>query len=395
MPFKLVQHSLVSASLAVAGLSVPQLALAEGIQEAFSSGKASVNMRYRFESVEDNVNKDADAHTLRTRLGFTTGDYKGFKAHADFEVIKGGGDYEDNPKATPKEFAVVADPLVEELNQAWLSYSASDTEVKFGRQRIILDNARFVGNVGWRQNEQTFDGIRFTNSSFDDVAINLAYITQVNKILGKADKETGHVLLNVAFDKTPVGKVTAYSYMLDYDGVSANDRDTFGVRVKGGKDSILYTAEFAQQSDGADYAGDLSATYMLGEIGYKLDGAKVFLGYESLGSDDGATGFATPLATAHAFNGWADKFLATPAVGLTDTYLKVVTKVAGMKLVGMYHDFGSDEGSADLGSELDLVLVKPFNKTFKGLIKYADYSAGDSGADTQKIWFALEANFKQ
>lgn len=174
----------IAATTAVTGLVAPHTVLAETIEEAFSSGKASVNMRYRFETVEDdNALDDADAHTLRTRLGFTTGEYKGFKAHADFEVINEGGDYEDNPKADPKEFSVVADPKGEELNQAWLSYMAGDTEIKFGRQRIILDNARFVGNVGWRQNEQTFDGIKFTNTSFEDVAITLAHITQVNTIL--------------------------------------------------------------------------------------------------------------------------------------------------------------------------------------------------------------------
>ncbi len=391
MPKHVVINTIVGASLAITGLAVSKTVLAESIAESFAAGKASVNMRYRYESVDDSVNKDAAAHTLRTRLGYTTGDYMGFKAHADFEVVNEGGEFAPENAG----YAVVADPSVEELNQAWLSYMAGDTEIKFGRQRIILDNARFVGNVGWRQNEQTFDGIKFTNTSFEDTTITLAYITQVNSIFGTDIAETGHTLLNVGFDKTPIGKVTAYSYMLDYDGVSNNDLDTLGVRLKGSSDNFLYTLELAQQSEGADRATDLSATYLFGEVGYKMDAAKVFLGYESLGSDDGAAAFQTPLATKHAFNGWADKFLGTPAAGLNDTYIKVVSKVAGMKLVGLYHDYSSDEGSTDLGSELDLVLVKPFSKTLKGLVKLADYSAGDSGNDTQKIWLALEANFKQ
>ncbi len=391
MPVKSVQASLITASMAAASLTVPQLTLAESIEEAFSAGKASVNMRYRYESVDDSVLKEADAHTLRTRLGYTTGAYKGFKAHADFEVVNEGGDFAPEDAG----FAVVADPSVEELNQAWLSYTAGDTTGTFGRQRIIIDNARFVGNVGWRQNEQTYDGLKLTNTSFDDTTITLAYITQVNTIFGTDVAETGHTLLNVGFDKTPVGKVSAYAYMLDYDGESANDLDTLGVRLKGSADEFLYTLELAQQSEGADRPADISATYLFAEAGYKLEAASVFLGYESLGSDDGVAAFQTPLATKHAFNGWADKFLATPAAGLNDTYIKVVSKFAGMKFVGMYHDFSSDEGSVDYGTELDLLLVKPINKTFKGLIKFSDYSADDHATDTQKIWLALEANFKQ
>ena len=42
-------------------------------------------------------------------------------------------------------------------------------------------------------------------------------------------------------------------------------------------------------------------------------------GYELLGSDGVTVAFSTPLATLHAFEGWADKFLATPAAGITDS----------------------------------------------------------------------------
>lgn len=396
MSTKKLQKSIAGISFVVAGFSAPQIAnAAESLAEAFSEGKASLNMRYRYEAVNDGnaVTDDASAQTLRSRLGFTTGVYKDFKAHADFEVINTGGDFNSGSNGATG-FAKVVDPKGEELNQVFLSYAGfSDTDLAAGRQRIIFDNARFVGNVGWRQNEQTFDGFKLTNKSFENVTITLAQISQVNTITAGA-VDTSHTLLNVGFDKTSVGKVTAYAYLLDNDA-STVDTDTLGVRVKGSAGSMLYTAEFAQQSDGGDNPGDISATYLFVEGGYKLDDTKLFFGYESLGSDDGIYGFQTPLATKHAFNGWADKFLSTPAGGLNDAYVKAVTKLAGMKLLGIYHDFSSDEGSVDYGTELDIVLVKPINKTFKGILKYADYSADAFSTDTQKIWLSLEANFKQ
>src|SRR5690606_12592617 len=93
--------------------------------------------------------------------------------------------------------------------------------------------------------------------------------------------------------------------------------------------SVLYSAEYALQK-----ADNFDASYLALEGGVLVQGVTLALGYESLGSDDGAYGFQTPLATKHAFNGWADKFLiSTPVDGLTDTYVKVATAVAGVNLL--------------------------------------------------------------
>ena len=47
--------------------------------------------------------------------------------------------------------------------------------------------------------------------------------------------------------------------------------------------------------------------------------------YESL-EGNGARGFSTPLATLHAFQGWADVFLNTPADGVDDASLTLVVR---------------------------------------------------------------------
>ena len=395
MPKKKLLNSITNTFLITGSLAFPQSGIADSLSNAFNSGRADLDMRARYETVDDgsSATQDADAYTLRTRLGFTTGNYYDFKAHADFEVINTGGDFNSGTNGHT-DYAKVIDPKGEELNQAWLSYNGIDsTNLNLGRQRIILDNARFIGNVGWRQNEQTFDAFKISNKSFEDVEMTFAHISQINTITGGA-VDTAHNLLNVSFDKTPLGKITGYAYLLDEDDSTA-DTDTYGLRLKGTKSSFLYTLELAQQSDAGDNPADLSASYLFTEVGYKFDKTKIFAGYESLGSDEGNAAFQTPLATKHAFNGWADKFLATPANGLNDAYVKVVSKVAGLKLVGVYHDFTSDEGSSDYGTELDLVLIKPFNKTVKGIVKYADYKADGFSTDTKKIWLSLEAKFKQ
>ena len=77
---------------------------------------------------------------------------------------------------------------------------------------------------------------------------------------------------------------------------------TLRVRVEGHHGD----AELAQ-ADRAERAGvdRVELAPALGALEFKL-------GYEELGSNAGLYGLQTPLATLHAFNGWADKFLVTP-----------------------------------------------------------------------------------
>ena len=122
----------------------------------------------------------------------------------------------------------------------------------------------------------------------------------------------------------------------------------------GDKIKFLYQAEFATQDINSVNA---DTDYAFLEAGVKASGITAKLGYEVLGSDDGQASFTTPLATLHKFNGWNDVFLAggfNPVAlpnGLEDTYLSVAGKVAGVKLLAMYHDYSADESGADYGSE--------------------------------------------
>ena len=138
------------------------------------------------------------------------------------------------------------------------------------------------------------------------------------------------------------------------------------------------------------------ADYLLLEAGAVFNGITAKVGYEVLGSDDGAYGFATPLATLHKFNGWADQFLGTPAQGLVDTSVSLAGKVAGGGWMVVYHDFAADKASDtvdDLGSELDLQYSRKYAKNYYAGIKYAAYS-GDSGrVDADKLWLWVGAKF--
>ena len=370
------------------GALVPAAYAESSVVETLKEGDVIADFRLRYESNDtDDATDKATAVTFRSRLGYETPSIGGFKVLFDYESNFA---LVDEYRIEDPQYDVVLDPEESEFNRFQISYSKNGYSAVLGRQRIILDNARFVGNVGWRNNEQTFDGFRmgYKNSEWN---MTYAYIDQVNTILF-TEADTSHNLFNVSYSGMKFGTLTAYAYLLDFDETDT-ENDTYGLRFTGKhavneKLSVLYTAEYATQS-----TDSFDADYMSLEAGMQVKGVTAAIGNEVLGSDDGNYGFQTPLATKHPYNGWADKFLSTPAGGLSDSYLKLATVLSGVKLLAFYHEYESDVGSTNWGDEINLLVAKKIGKNYTAGVKYADYSAGDVGADTQKAWLWIEASF--
>lgn len=402
---QVMKKAVLATAISATGLMMTHQASAFEIGEFMKEGDVIAQLRTRVETVEeDNTKEDAVAMTARARLGYETASMAGFKVLAEVDqVIALQDEYESKSTVGPnpdEATSVVADGAATDINRAQISYTMDGFQAIVGRQRIIFDNARFVGNVGWRQNEQTYDAARLDVTAVDDLKASYAYVSQVNDIFYN-DVEVKNHLLNLGYSGLDFGKVSAYAYLLEDDESEATN-DTFGLSFKGktALDSVdvLYSAEYATQTvnDGSDGAEDFDASYNLIEAGAKVSGITFVAGQETL-SGDGDYAFETPLATKHAFNGWADKFLgtnnATGAKGLKDAYAKVVTKVSGVKLLAMYHDYSTDKDGDDLGSEINVLAAKKFNKNFNAGVKFAQYSAGDTGFDTDKLWVWAEAKF--
>jgi len=399
--------SLAVAAVVAGQASIASADLGSDITDALKNGKAYGDFRLRYEMVDqDNALKDADALTLRSRLGYITGDVQGFSAGIEFEdsrTVAGIDDYNDTNGHNAGEYSVIADPETTELDQGYVQYKNDMVTAKVGRQVITMDNHRFVGHVGWRQDRQTFDGASVKFTPIKGLEAQYAYLSKRNRIFGEEkDLDSKDHLVNVGY-KTPFGKVSGYAYLLEVDQATDNALDTYGIRFAGKKEinsdlKALYTAEYATQESESG-STEYDADYMNFELGANFKGVTAKFGYEVLGSDDGNYGFSTPLATLHKFNGWSDQFLGTPAQGLVDMSFTVTGKVAGIKLLAKYHEFEADESTAtvdDLGSELDLLVAKKFNDTYSAGIKYAMYSAGDAGAgkvDTDKGWLWVSAKF--
>lgn len=379
---------------------------AGSLEQAFSDGKILFNARLRYEHVDqDGFDDTANGLTFRGRFGFETASYEGFTALVEGDFTRELGI--DNFNSTVNglgQYPVIADPNSERLNRFQLSYAGPmNTHVTAGRQRIKLDNDRFIGNVGFRQNEQTFDAVRVSTAPMEGLKFDYTYLWQVNRIfgsnsaVGEADADTH--LLNLSY-KTPVGTLSAYAYLIDLADLAAASNQTYGARFAG-KAAVneglnaLYGAEYATQKDYGHNAADFSLDYYLVEAGVGAKAWTVKAGYEVF-EGNGARGFATPLATLHKFQGFADVFLATPAGGIEDLQVMADYKLGDTGVMGpvrfaaWYHDFKPETGSGDLGQELDLgVFAKP-TKQLSVSVKYADYWGADSLASRRKLWLSLD-----
>jgi hypothetical protein len=94
-------------------------------------------------------------------LTLQTGDYKHWSIGLEVDNVTAVIDnYNDLTNTYNGSDSIVVDPKGTDVNQAFLQFNTKKVKLTAGRQRILHDNQRFMGGVGWRQNEKTYDGYR-------------------------------------------------------------------------------------------------------------------------------------------------------------------------------------------------------------------------------------------
>jgi Alginate export len=397
------------AAILMAGL-VATPALADPIKL-----KPLIDARLRYEGVEQaGIANRADAVTARVRAGFEAkaGD---FAFLAESEATLAISENYNSGVNGRTSFPTVADPQNIELNRLQLQYrGVPKTVITVGRQRINLDDQRFIGSVGWRDNDQTFDAARVEWSGVKNLKVDLTYSWSDRTIWGvnggnrygpaRLTAIGGNNIFANAALTTKVGMLTGFAYLVDQDEVltRANSSASYGGRFVGAytlksKAKLGYALSFARQNDYNRNSNRYTANYYAGDLSLGVNAFTLGTGFEILGSDKGValTSFQTPLATLHKFNGWADKFLVTPPNGLRDAYgsvgygWKKVGKIDAITLAAIYHRFGSDRLGLRYGDEVDLQAVAKV-KRYTFTLKYADYQANGFATDTKKLWASIE-----
>jgi len=405
------------AVIAAGALAVSNVAADEHetgtLADAITNGEFNIGFRYRFEHVNDDnpglIDDTADASTIRLRANYETMQYRAVSAFVEFDYVGEllVRDFNSLSGSSParNRYPVVADSKGADLNQLYVDFALpEDTGLRVGRQRILRNNQRFVGGVGWRQNEQTYDGVTVT-TDIGRAGLSYSFATAVQRIFGSDVAAGRHDVDAHLLDLSiPVGEAwtaSPYFYRIDNSDAPAFSTSTLGVRGTGKIELASATkldvaAEYARQSEAANNPTSYDADYLHASVMANFDsGLSLGLAFESLGGSQSAGGmsFRTPLATLHAFQGWADKFLATPAEGVQDVFATVKYKAGPWALTGVYHDFSAESGSADWGSEIDFSAARPLGDRYRLLLKTALYDADLHSADTWKLWIMFSGQY--
>ncbi|MBU0631624.1 alginate export family protein [bacterium] len=364
-----------------------------------------IRPRYEYVDIKNNGADAGNAFTTRTSLGVNANlfEINALSTYLEVTSVNNFGYDNYNSTANSKtQYDTIVDPQQARVTQAYVDYSIKKTLIRAGRQDVNLDNQRFIGTVNWRQMKQTYDAVAVVDNSVENLSLLGAYVYGYQTVKDLPTTDTASVLLHASYKVKEELTVTAYDYML------ASISDTYGIALTGKIDAdkvkLDYRAEFAKQSDPTlEYQVKnvkADAQYYNLDLGANISGILAGVNYESLGKAEGSAtkGFYTPLATLHAFNGWADVFLAsTNASGLTDANVRLGYTAKGFgKILGVYHKFDAQTGTnKDLGSELDAIYSNaiPGVNNLSGLVKYASYSKGDAGNDKSVAWLMLDYKF--
>ena len=408
-----MSHRLSLLALAIAvTLANESARAAEPFIAALETGKPLIDLRLRFEEVDQaDKPKEATATTIRARLGYQTGNFHGFSALAEFDVVQhlGARHFNDSINGLAA-YPMIWDPDMVALNRLQLAYgvrlanagaAAPDLRFIVGRQRIIFGDGRFVGNAEWRQHEQTFDALSLVDTSIPETTLSYSYVMRVNRVFGPNSPagtfDSHSHLFNVVYGGLlPRLKLEAYAFLLDLRQAPALSTATVGLRGEGNFDlgsgfTSKLNGAYAHQTDYANNPLDIALSDYLGEAGILYAGFTGLVGYEVL-EGNGTIGFQTPLANLHPFQGWAETFLTKPPNGLKDFYLRGGYGFAASPLFAkasallIYHDFSAQRLAADYGSEWDAQLEGQIDSQLVVDLAYADYHGAGPFPAKRVFW---------
>jgi len=340
----------------------------------------------------------------------------GLQAYIEFNHVSDLFDqkrtYNNKQNDSSYKYAFIADPSIERLTEAKISYTLSKTNFLFGRLKLNLDDQRFISDANWRQTPQSFgilgiqtkelknldllialiyerkwwaqDGLKSYLDTGGTRTLNMAVTSDLNWGFNKAP-----IIIHGCYTISPMLKITGYYY--DITDIHKN----WGGNLKGdipiSKDiKINYLAEYAKQTDPSrtkylNSKPDVDGNFYRVDTGFSIHGLNVKVGYYTFSEwkNNGATrGFSTPFTTFHLWEGWADILAPGTANGF---YYGLKTFHVGLSYNHKnwgnfnvnYYNFKSKKSAPDgvdkYGEEIDLQYTKKLTKKLTLLLKSAIY----------------------
>ena len=283
------------------------------------------------------------------------------------------------------------------------------TRVTLGRQKIELDDWRFIGAFPFRQNEQSIDAVRVETKSIGAGILDIGYFNKVlrpfgaNNPVGEFNGNSWYANYNVA---SPLGRVSAFHYAFELETGPETTRFnqstvTTGIRVFGRRHwddfGLVWEGSYAVQRDYSANPNDFKVDYGLAQLSIEPGPLKLKTRVEILGDDDGVS-LQTPLASLHSFQGLSDQFLQTPPDGLRDYSIKTEYEIGtvgpfqNVSAYARHHWFQANSDRRNYGTEFNASLNAQLNE-FDLSLEYAAYQADGFSSNTRSVFFTTQYRF--
>lgn len=399
-------------------VTLPASAAPASFVESLQEGKVSLDLRLRA-LLQEQVGFIDHPYAIaaRPRLGYETPEIDGWRFAIEGEDIQTLAHHDTRrndivqflvfPSAPIQRYSV-AERGRSAFTQLQLAKKISDTTVVVGRQRLLLDNGRFVGDNPWELNLQTLDAATIRSRNVKHITLTYSYIWQRNNSSSGTKLKTH--LVNASYDRWKPATIVAYAYLLEYPNFREH-YDTigghcFGSQALSASLHLTYRFEYASQrqyhrSPFLMPAPTDKYRYRMAELGLSGGVGAITLGCEEMSRGRGSS-FITPLANHHDFGGWAGEGYLYSWAGKRDIYLKSTASLRGWgNLQATLHYFEIPDrrvkitglDNRHLGTELDCQFSRTLGKHVIAAAKVADFNGYNDIFDVRKLWLQLDYSY--
>lgn len=364
--------------------------------------------RYRYQEISDPLRGDAQASTLKLRLSADWAFSSNWQAIVQLDHVEAFTPDNYNSMAfMSRSTSPIADVADSEINHAYLRYSSdSNWALAIGRQGIVFDNQRHVGNIEFWQQDQSFDAVVFEYNDQLSWSGSYSYVSKVQRIFGRSAKSQfssqdirfGRVpqrstqglgihnhdthLINVSYGFDEANSLTGYVYLIDNETRPEFSSNTIGLRALGSiKPNAIkwgYVAEYAYQQGANNNPRVYSASYVMLEASAQINSHLFSATFEHLG-DDNAFGFVTSLGDNHRFQGWADVFndYLQNTSGMNDLSLSYRGRDKKLRWRVKAHQFVNTRNNQTIGHELNAQLAYRYTRKWEFQLIASKYFADE------------------
>lgn len=259
------------------------------------------------------------------------------------------------------------------VHEAWAEvFLTENVSLKAGRQELVYDDSRILGNVGWAHQARSHDLALFKFEKDFKLHFGIAHHENAdvtNNFYNGPDayKDMQFLWFNKTWEKTGLSLLFLNSGVPVF--VSENEQknrysQTLGGRITHSLDEVTISGNFYYQTGELPSWQKISAMNFLFEASLKNGFTAGFehLSGNSYDKNDKNYAFTPFYGTNHKFNGFMDYFYVgnhINSVGLNDFYLKYAYKKDKFGFNGHLHYFASagkinENSDRYLGTELDL-----------------------------------------